>query len=262
MTRKKVKYVKVAGIDRFIALQSGNIDVLLANTTWSNEWEARFDLPATDPIFFDGQGFLVRKALRIARVADLARRSICVERGTISELNLTDYFGSSIRTLAFIDRDEALKAYGAGNCDALTGNQSSLYVARLSLGRADEHVVMPDLISRIPLSPFVRQGDDIWFNIIRWVHFAMVEAEALGITRTNADRYIDSNDSNIKPLFQSNTSVRWGLTSDWAYRVVKQVGNYGEVFDENSGLHSPFAMARGLNDLWTKGGLYYPSRFR
>jgi general L-amino acid transport system substrate-binding protein len=258
---EKVRFVEVTAADRFTALQSGRIDVLLRNTVWSNEWEAEYDLLATGAVFYDGQGFLVRKAQKITGAGELGRRSICVERGTMNEVNLTEYFGSRVNAIAFTGGKEALKAYDAQTCDALTDNQSSLHVVRLSLAKIDDHTVMPDIISRVPLSPFVRHGDDTWFSIIRWVHFAMLEAEALGVTQTNVDQQRASDNPSIRQLLESKTGERWGLTPDWAYRVVKRVGNYSEVFDQNLGAHSIFGMERGPNALWTRGGLFYPPQF-
>jgi general L-amino acid transport system substrate-binding protein len=253
--------------DRFSALQSGNIDVLVRNSTWSSARESQFGLLATGVTYFDGQGFIVPKKLKINSAAKLGDRAICVEHGTTSEINLADYFGTKgtkVKTVPFVDRDAALKAYGSGQCDAFTADASTLYAARLKMGNVDDHVVLSDLISREPLSPFVRQGDDAWFNIIRWVHFALLNAEVLAISQTSVDRELESSDPAIRRLLGSddNSGEQLGLTRDWGYRVVKRVGNYGEVFDQNLGRHSPLGVARRLNALWTSGGIQYAPEFR
>jgi general L-amino acid transport system substrate-binding protein len=220
---------------------------------------------ATGTTYFDGQGFLVHKGLKINAAGQLKGRAICVERGTTSETNLADYFGATgVAIQTFTDRDAALKAYDAEQCAAFTSDASTLYGARLKLRKLDDHIVLSDLISREPLSPYVRKGDDQWFDIIRWAHFAMLDAETLDVTQTNVDQLLGSDDRAIKRLLGSDagSGEPMGLARDWAYRIVKLVGNYGEVFDQNLGLKSPLQMSRGLNALWTRGGIQYAPELR
>jgi general L-amino acid transport system substrate-binding protein len=263
----KVKYVALAAKDRLTALQAGGIDVLVRNTTWSNARESQFGLLATGATYYDGQGFMVPKKLKINSTNQLGNRSICVEQGTTSEANIADYFGArgaKVTAVPFVERDAAVKAYGAGQRDAFTSDASTLYGARLKIGKVEDHVILSDLISREPLSPFVRQGDDAWFSIIRWVHFALLNAEALGIRQTTVDRELESTNPAIRRLLGSddNSGEQMGLTRDWAYRVIKRIGNYGEIFDENLGRGSPLKITRGLNALWTDGGIQYAPEFR
>lgn len=263
----KVKYVALTARDRFAALQSSAIDVLARNTTWSAASESRFGLLATGVTYYDGQGFLVNRNVKVRSASELVDRPICVEEGTTSELNLADYFeaqGAKPKVLTFPHRDEALKAYAAGRCDAFTADATSLYGARLTIGHVNDHVILSDIISREPLTPFVRKGDDEWFNIIRWVHFAMLIAEGLNITQVNVGRQMDSNNPRIRRLLgiDPNSAEEMGLTKDWALRVIKWVGNYAEVFDPNLGRGSPLQIPRGLNELWTNGGLQYAPQYR
>jgi len=263
----KVKYVALAAKDRLSALQASDIDVLVRNTTWSNARESQYGLLATGATYYDGQGFLVAKKLNIDSASQLGNRSICVEQGTTSEANLTDYFGSKgakVTVVPFAGRDAALKAYGTGQCDAFTADASTLYGARLRVGKVEDHVILSDLISREPLSPYVRQGDDTWFNIIRWAHFVLLNGEALGIRQATVDRDLESSNPTTRRLLGSddNSGERMGLTRDWAYRVIKRVGNYGEIFDDNLGLGSLLKIKRGFNALWTDGGIQYAPEFR
>jgi general L-amino acid transport system substrate-binding protein len=261
----KVKFVKLTAADRLAALQAGAIDVLVRNTTWSIARENQFGVLATGTTYFDGQGFLVRKGLKINTASQLKGRPICVERGTTSESNVADYFGATgVGIQTFTDRDAALKAYDAEQCAAFTSDASTLYGARLKLRKFDDHIVLSDLISREPLSPYVRKGDDEWFDIIRWAHFAMLDAETLDLTQTNLDQFLGSDDRAIKRLLgnDADSGEPMGLPRDWAYRIVKLVGNYGEVFDQNLGLKSPLQMSRGLNALWTRGGIQYAPELR
>ena len=258
----KVKFVALTAKDRFTALQSGDVDVLARNTTWTSSRETQLGLHATGPNYYDGQGFIVRKALKVNSALELSDASVCVQQGTTTELNLADYFRANrmkLKSVTFAQLDEALKAYDTGRCDAFTTDVSQLYSVRLKLAKPDDHVVLPEIISKEPLSPFVRQGDDQWFNIVRWVHYAMLNAEELNINSGNVDEQLKSDDPEIKRLLGSeqNFGEQFGLTKDWAYRIIKLVGNYGEVFDKNLGVSSPLKITRGLNALWTKGGIQY-----
>jgi general L-amino acid transport system substrate-binding protein len=258
----KVRFVPLSAKDRFTALQAADVDVLARNTTWTLSRDTQLGLNATGVNYYDGQGFLIRKSLKVNSALELNDAAVCVQQGTTTELNLTDYFRANrmrLKTVTFATLDEALKAYDTGRCDAFTADASALYSVRLKLAQPDDHVVLPEIISKEPLGPFVRQGDDQWFDIVRWVLFAMLNAEELNITKTNVDEQVKSPNPEIKRLLGSegNFGEQLGLSKEWAYRIVKLVGNYGEVFERNLGQGSPLKITRGLNALWTKGGIQY-----
>ena len=258
----KVKFVPLSAKDRFTALQSGDVDVLVRNTTWTLSRDTQLGLSATGVDYYDGQGFIIRKSLKVNSALELNDAAICVQQGTTTELNLADYFRTNkmrLKTVTFATLDEALKAYDTGRCDAFTADASALYSVRLKLAKPEDNVVLPEIISKEPLGPFVRQGDDQWFDIVRWVLFAMFNAEELNVTTANVDEQSKSSNPEIKRLLgtEGNYGEQLGLTKDWVYRIVKLVGNYGEVFERNVGQGSPLKIARGLNALWTKGGLHY-----
>jgi len=258
----KVKFVALTAKDRFTALQSGDVDVLIRNTTWSSSRDSQLGLNATGTNYYDGQGFIVRKDLKVNSALELSDASVCVQQGTTTELNLADYFRSNkmkLKSVTFAQLDEALKAYDTGRCDAFTADASALYSVRLKLARPDDHVVLPEIISKEPLSPFVRHGDDQWFDIVKWVHFALLNAEEYNITKANLDEQMKSDNPDIKRLLgtEGNYGEQLGLTKDWVYRIVKLVGNYGEIFERNLGQGSPLKVTRGLNALWTKGGIQF-----
>jgi general L-amino acid transport system substrate-binding protein len=258
----KVKFVALTAKDRFTALQSGDVDVLIRNTTWSSSRDTQLGLNATGPNYYDGQGLMVRKSLKVNSALELSDASICVQQGTTTELNLADYFRANkmkLKSVAFGQLDEALKAYDTGRCDAFTTDASGLYGVRLKLAKTDDHVVLPEIVSKEPLSPFVRHGDDQWFDIVKWVHFALLNAEEFNVTKANVDEQLKSENPEIKRLLGSegNYGEQLGLTKDWAYRIIKHVGHYGEIFDRNLGQGSPLKITRGLNALWTKGGIQF-----
>jgi general L-amino acid transport system substrate-binding protein len=258
----KVKFVALTAKDRFTALQSGDVDVLIRNTTWSSSRDSQLGLNATSANYYDGQGFIVHKSLKVNSALELSDASVCVQQGTTTELNLADYFRSNkmkLKSVTFAQLDEALRAYDTGRCDAFTADASALYGARLKFAKPDDHVVLPEIISKEPLSPFVRQGDDQWFDVVKWVHFALLNAEEFNITKANVDERLKSDNPEIKRLLgtEANYGEQLGLTKDWAYRIIKHVGNYGEIFDRNLGQASPLKIARGLNALWTKGGIQF-----
>jgi general L-amino acid transport system substrate-binding protein len=263
----KVKFVPLTAKDRFTALQSGDVDVLIRNTTWTSSRDTQLGLSATATNYYDGQGFIVHKSLKVNSALELGDASVCVQQGTTTELNLTDYFRSNrmkLKTVTFATLDETVKAYDSGRCDALTTDASGLYSVRLKLARPDDHVVLPEIISKEPLSPFVRHGDDQWFEIVRWVHFVLLNAEEFNVSRANVDEQLKSDNPEIKRLLgtEGNFGEQFGLTKDWAYRIIKHVGNYGEVFERNLGQGSPLKITRGLNALWTKGGIQYAPPIR
>ena len=258
----KVKFVPLSTKDRFTALQSGDVDVLARNTTWTSSRDTSAGLNFSAINYFDGQGFLVRKDIKVSSALELNEAGVCVQQGTTTELNLADYFRANklkLKTVTFATADEAVKAYDAKRCDAYTTDASGLYAERLRLAKPDDHLVLPEIISKEPLGPAVRHGDDQWFDIVKWTHYAMVNAEELGITKANVDEMMSSVNPDVKRLLgtEGTFGEQFGLTKDWAYRIIKQVGNYGEVFDKNVGQGSPLKIARGLNALWTKGGLQY-----
>lgn len=259
----KVKFIPLTAKDRFTALQSGEIDVLSRNTTWTSSRDTQLGLNFAAITYYDGQGFLARKALKVNSALELNDAAICVQQGTTTELNLADYFRANkmkLKTVTFASSDEAVKAYDAGRCDAFTTDASGLYAERLRLVNPNDHIVLPEVISKEPLGPVVRHGDDQWFDIAKWVHYAMVNAEELGITKANVDDMKKSSDNpDVKRLLgtEGKHGEALGLTNDWAYQVIKHVGNYGESFERTVGQGSPLKIARGLNGLWTKGGLQY-----
>jgi len=259
---KKVKYVALSAKDRFTALQSGEVDVLARNTTWTSSRDTSLGLNFTGVNYYDGQGFLVRKALKVNSALELGEASVCVQQGTTTELNLADYFRAhnmKLKTVTFATANEAVKAYDAGRCDAYTTDASGLYSERLRLANANDHIVLPEIISKEPLGPAVRHGDDQWFDVVKWVLNAMLNAEELGITSKNIDEMVKSTNPEVKRFVGTEGSFgeQLGLTKDWAVRIVKLVGNYGESFDRNVGAGSPLKIDRGLNRLWTKGGIQY-----
>jgi general L-amino acid transport system substrate-binding protein len=258
----KVKFIPLSGKDRFTALQSGEVDVLSRNTTWTQSREAGQGLLFAGIDYYDGQGFLVRRSLNVGSLPKLDGASICAQQGTTTELNLADYFrshGLKAETVVFSSGDEALKAYEAGRCDAYTTDGSALYAQRLKLAHPDDHVVLPETISKEPFGPVVRQGDDRWFNLVKWTHFALIDAEELGVTSQNVAAMRQSDNPEIRRLLgvEGDYGAGLGLTQDWAARIVRAVGNYGEIFERNLGAGSPLKIPRGLNALWLKGGLQY-----
>jgi general L-amino acid transport system substrate-binding protein len=263
----KVKFIPLSSKDRFTALQSGEVDVLARNTTWTISRETGQGFLFVGVTYYDGEGFMVHKKLNLSSVLELSGASICVQQGTTTELNLADFFrGNDMKyePVNFANADEAVKAYDAGRCDAYTTDASGLYVERLKLANPDDSVVLPEIISKEPLGPAVRQGDDQWFNVVKWVNFAMLNAEELGVTSKNVDEKAKSDRPEIRRLlgFEGDYGEGLGLGADWAYRIVKLVGNYGEVFDRNLGDGSPLKIKRGINALWTHGGLQYAPPIR
>jgi general L-amino acid transport system substrate-binding protein len=263
----KVKFVPLSAKDRFTALQSGEVDVLARNTTWTSSRDTSLGLNFTGVNYYDGQGFMVRKALKVNSALELSDAAVCVQQGTTTELNLADYFRANkmkLKTVTFATADEAVKAYDAGRCDAYTTDASGLYAERLRLVNPNDHIILPEIISKEPLGPSVRHGDDQWFDIVKWTLFAMLNAEELNVTSKNIDEALKSDNPDVKRLVgtEGNYGEQLGLTKDWAVRIVKLVGNYGETFERNVGQGSPLKITRGLNALWTKGGLQYAPPIR
>jgi general L-amino acid transport system substrate-binding protein len=263
----KVKFVPLSAKDRFTALQSGEIDVLSRNTTWTLSRDTSLGANFTGVTYYDGQGFMVKKSLKVNSALELNSASVCVQQGTTTEQNLADYFkGNNMKyeVIAFGTNDEAVKAYESGRCDVFTTDVSGLYSDRLKLANAADHAVLPEVISKEPLGPMVRHGDDQWFDIVKWSLYAMITAEELGITQKNVDEMAKSDKPEMKRVFgtDGNLGEQLGLTKDWVSRIVKAVGNYGEAFDRNVGAGSKLGIARGLNALWNKGGIQYAPPIR
>ena len=217
--------------------------------------------------YYDGQGFIVRKKLGVDSALKLEGASICVQQGTTTELNLADFFRThniKFEPVVFATDEESTAAYDAGRCDAYTTDASGLYSERLKMKDPDEHIVLPEIISKEPLGPSVRKDDLQWFQIVQWTHFALVTAEEIGVTQANVDEMLKSDKPDIRRLLgvEGDFGAGIGLTKDWAYRIVKAVGNYGESFERNVGMGSPIKIKRGLNALWTNGGLMYAIPFR
>ncbi len=263
----KVKFVPLTPKDRFTALQSGDVDILVRNTTWTSSRDTSLGLNFTGVNYYDGQGFMVRKSLKVNSALELNGAAVCVQQGTTTELNLADYFRANkmnLKTVTFATIDEAVKAYDTGRCDAYTTDASGLYASRPRLAKPDDHIVLPEIISKEPLGPSVRHGDDQWFDIVKWTQYAMIIAEEFGITKANLDEMLKSDHPEIKRVLgtEGNYGEQLGLTKDWVARIVKHVGNYGEVFDRHLGQGSQLKIARGINALWTKGGLQYAPPIR
>lgn len=263
----KVKFVPLSAKDRFTALQSGEVDILARNTTWTSSRDTSLGLNFVGVNYYDGQGFMVRKALKVNSALELNGASVCVQQGTTTELNLSDYFRANnmtVKTVTFATANEAVKAYDAGRCDAYTTDASGLYAERLRLANVADHLVLPEIISKEPLGPVVRHGDDQWFDVAKWALYALVNAEELNITQKNIDEMLKSTNPDVKRFVgtEGNYGEQLGLPKDWAVQIVKTVGNYGEVFDRNVGANSPLKIERGLNKLWNKGGIQYAPPIR
>jgi general L-amino acid transport system substrate-binding protein len=263
----KVKYVPLSAKERFTALQSGEIDLLSRNTTWTMSRDTDQGLAFVGVTYYDGQGFLVKKALGVTSVAELAGASICMQTGTTNELNVADYFrtrGLTYNPVVFEKNDEAIAAYNLGRCDAYTTDRSGLYAQRIRLADPDANVVLPEIISKEPLGPAVRQGDEQWENLVQWTLFAWLNAEDLGVEAGNVDRMRESPSPEVRRLLgvEGDFGKGIGLSNDWAYRIVKHVGNYGESFERNVGQGSRLKIAREQNRLWKDGGLHYAPPIR
>jgi len=263
----KVKYTPLSSKERFTALQSGEVDILSRNTTWTLVRDTALGLDFAGVLYYDGQGFMVRKDLGVNSAKELDGATICVNLGTTTELNVADYFRQhkmKYTLLTFEKSDEVVAAYDAGRCDVYTTDHSALNANRLKLKKSSEHTILPEIISKEPLGPVVRQGDDQWCDIARWTLYALVNAEELGITKSNVATQLQSANPTIKRLLGSegNLGQDLGLSKDWALDVIEQVGNYGEIFDRNLGPGTPLKIARGLNALWNEGGLQYSMPIR
>lgn len=263
----KVKFTPLSSKERFTALQSGEIDVLSRNTTWTATRDTALGLNFAGVNYYDGQGFMVRKSLGVTSALQLGGAAVCTNTGTTTELNVADYFRANnmkFEVVAFEKSDEVVAAYDKGRCDVYTTDQSGLFAQRLKLSNVNDHIVLPEIISKEPLGPVVRQGDDQWFNLVRWTHNAMLNAEEMGITSANVDEMLKSKNPAVLRFVGKEGSFgeNLGVKNDWAYNIVKQVGNYAESFDRNVGPKTPLGISRGLNALWSKGGIQYAPPIR
>ena len=260
----KIKWVPLNAQQRFAALQSGEIDILSRNTTWTLTRDASLGLEFTGVTYYDGQGFMVPVKSKVTSAKQLKGATVCVQSGTTTEKNLNDYSksaGLSMKPVVFETQEAADKAYDAGRCQAYTTDASGLASIRnKALSKPDDHLILPELISKEPLGPSVRRGDDEFFTIAKWVVFALIEAEEYGITQGNVDQMkAESKDPVVQRILgtSEDTGKLLGLDKDWAYRALKAVGNYGEIFERNVGPKSPLKLPRGANNLWSKGGYMY-----
>jgi general L-amino acid transport system substrate-binding protein len=263
----KVKYTPLSAKERFTALQSGEIDMLSRNTTWTATRDTALGLNFAGVNYYDGQGFMVRKKLGVSSALELSGATACTNTGTTTELNLADYFRANkmpYEVVAFEKADEVVQAYDSGRCDVYTTDASGLYAQRLKLTNPDEHMVLPEIISKEPLGPVVRQGDDQWFNLVKWTMFAAINAEELGVTSKNVDSMKKSGNPAIKRLLgvEGKFGENLGVSNDWVYNIVKTVGNYGEMFERNVGEKTPLGISRGVNRLWNDGGIVYAPPLR
>lgn len=259
----KVSFVPLGTQDRFEKLASGAVDVLARNTTWTMERETKLPLRFAGVSYHDGQGFIVKKLLGVTSALQLSGAAICFLSGTTTEANVADFFREkemAYTPVMFATLDELVAGFDAGKCDTYTADVSQLYAVRLRLGNPDDALVLPDVISKEPLGPAVRQGDEQWFTIVRWVLFALINAEELEVTRANAAALrADSKNPAVRRLLGAEGSfgADMGLDPDWASRAIAATGNYGEIFARNLGPETPLAISRGLNALWNQGGLLY-----
>ncbi len=259
----KVRFVPLNSQQRFTALQSGEIDILSRNTTWSLTRDASLGIVFTGINYFDGEGFMVPKKLKVTSVKQLGGAQICVQAGTTTEKNVAEYFTAhniKYRSVVFDTAEAIQSAFFAGRCQAYTTDMSDLAGARTHASNPNDYLVLPEVISKEPLGPAVRRGDDEWFQIVRWTLFAMIEAEELGAGQANADQLRTSSKApDVQRMLGvgEDTGKLLGLDKDWSFRIVKQVGNYGESFERNLGPNTPVGLPRGVNKLWTQGGLMY-----
>jgi len=263
----KARFVPLDANERFKELESRKVDILSRNSTWSMARELDYDLYFPAVAYYDGQGFMLPRARNIDNALDLKGSKVCVQSNTTTQLNLADYFRANhmnYEEVKFDKLDDVIKAYDAGKCDTLTSEISQLYALRLNLSKPNDHTILPDLISKEPLAPVVRQRDDDWMMIVKWTLYAMIDAEELGVTSKNIDEALKSKKPDVMRLVgtEGNYGEQLGLTNDWAVRVIRHVGNYGEMYDRNIGADSKLKIPRGMNQLWNAGGVQYAPPIR
>jgi len=263
----KVTFTPLDAAGRFPALQSGAIDVLSRNSTWTMSRETSLGLLFAGVAYYDGQGFLLRRETGIDTALQLDGKTVCAQTGTTTELNVSDYFRAndmSLNVMALGTPEETRTAYEQRKCDVLTSDISQLYAERLKLAAPDSHIILPEVISKEPLGPVVRQGDAQWFNLVKWTLYALINAEELGVKSTTIDDALKSPSPDIRRLVgnEGEFGRQLGLEPDWAARAVRAVGNYGEIFERNVGTQGRLSIPRGLNALWTRGGILYAPPIR
>jgi general L-amino acid transport system substrate-binding protein len=264
---KKARFVPLDASERFKELQSRKVDILSRNSTWSMSRETSYDLYFPAVAYYDGEGFMLPRARNIDSALNLDGSKVCVQSETTTQLNLADYFRANnmkYQERKFAKLDEVIKAYDSGQCDTLTADVSQLYALRLNLGKPGDHIILPDVISKEPLAPVVRQRDDDWMMIVKWTLYAMINAEELGITSSNIDEALKSKKPDVMRLVGTEGAYgeALGLTKDWAVRIIRHVGNYGEIYERNVGSGSKLKIPRGLNQLWSAGGIQYAPPIR
>ena len=262
-----VEFVPLTAAERFTALQSGEVDMLARNTTWTTTRDASLGINFAGVNFYDGQGFMVKEELGVSSVSELNGAAICVQAGTTTELNLADYFraeGMDYQAIVLDTSSATGQGLDNGRCDAITSDTSQLAGIRTELSDPDGAVILPEIISKEPLGPSVRQGDDAWFNVVKWVLFGQINAEEYGISSDNVDEMLESNNPNVMRILgtDGNMGEILGLDDDFMVDVISQIGNYGEMFERNVGPNTPIGLSRGVNALWTDGGILYAPPFR
>ena len=262
-----VNFVPTTSAERFTVLQSGEVDMLARNTTWTFSRDVNLGFEFTGVNYYDGQGFMVRKDLGVSSALELDGASVCIQTGTTTELNLADFFRANSMEFASVvvqTSDEGVQAYEAGRCDVYTTDASGLAANRSVMADPTAHVILPEIISKEPLGPLVRHGDHQWGDVVRWTLNAMIIAEELGVSSENADSMKDANNPEIKRLLgtEGDMGSQLNLSSDWAYNIVKTLGNYSESFERNIGTNTPIGLERGLNALWKDGGILYAPPMR
>lgn len=262
-----VEYRRLDSTERFTALSGGEVDMLSRNTTWTISRDTQVGMEFAPTTFYDGQGMMVREASGIASLEDFAGKAVCVETGTTTELNLTDQMrklGVEFEPVVFQDADAAYAAYDEGRCEGMTSDKSQLLARRSTLPTPEEHTLLDVTMSKEPLGPLTVNNDSAWFDVVKWVTYGLIQAEEFGITSANVEDFTASADPNIARFMgdEGTLGEDMGIPNDFMYRVIKHVGNYGEVYDRNLGEGSQFQLERGLNDLWTNGGLLYAPPFR
>jgi general L-amino acid transport system substrate-binding protein len=265
---KAVRFTTTTSADRWQALSSGQIDLLARTSTWTMQRDTQLGVTFVGTLFYDGQAFMVKKDSGATTVHDLDGKPICIEQGTTTELNLADYFATnklSYTPLTFAGHDETVKAFLDGKCVAYTTDSSGLAADRSRFANPADYILLPEVISKEPLAVVVASGDDRWFKVVRWVYFALLDADELAVTQTNIDEMVGSDNPEIKRLLgvsDDDFGTPVGLTKDWAYRVIKGVGNYGEMFDRTVGPNTPLGLQPGLNAIWKDGGIQYAPPIR
>jgi len=264
---ENVKYVPLTSGNRFTALQSGEVDMLARSATWSLSRESTLGLAFPVVTFYDGQAFMVRKTLGAKSVRDLKGSTTCLVTGTTTELNLADYSRShklDIKSVTSDNLDVERDAFLSGRCDSYTSDMSGLAAFRATIANPDDFLILPEIISKEPISVAVRQDDPAFIHAVRWTLFALIEAEELGITAATVDQHMNDDNPETRRLLGVTPGLgsSMGLSDSWAADTIRQVGNYGEIFERNIGAKTPLKLERGLNELWTKGGLLYAPPFR